>query len=328
MDSKRRSSALPIFVALSVILFASSVTAQIQVNSTSPSAAPQGTVKLNVTISGTGFENGDTVQWLVSGTTNAGGVTVNSTSFNNSSQLTANITIADNAVVGGYDVVVTNTNGRTGKGTDKFTVNPMAVVSTLYSADPNGSAVTVQGDNLSGPAVYLNTPESCTLAPPKIAKTCIIMSLLPNDWYLRLKSDSGRTIYLNFVALDGPDESALDGYYLGAAVTTRCFDANNSRIDIPIVVAPGTSYSRCSLRVNFTSNGISYTYAMGPTYNGTGWSTVTCTVGIGSCTEWTITPTPESTGPNPNVANLYSVTKQGSTLIGTYKMSFNVLLTQ
>src|SRR5574337_1880202 len=80
MDSKRRSSALPIFVALSVILFASSVTAQIQVNSTSPSAAPQGTVKLNVTISGTGFENGDTVQWLVSGTTNAGGVTVNSTS--------------------------------------------------------------------------------------------------------------------------------------------------------------------------------------------------------------------------------------------------------
>jgi FG-GAP-like repeat len=97
-------------------------TAQIQVDSTNPGAAPQGTTNLNVTITGSGFQKGAKAQWFLSGTTNPGGVTVNSTAFNRSSQLTANITIASDAVVSGFDVVVKNTNGRTGKGTDLFAV--------------------------------------------------------------------------------------------------------------------------------------------------------------------------------------------------------------
>ena len=326
MKSNRYSSAWLFILLLVIAAGVLPVAAQIQVDSTNPPAAPQGTVNLNVVISGSGFESGATAQWLVSGTSSSGGVTVNSTSFNNSSQLTANITIADNAVVGGYDVLVTNSNGRTGKGTDRFTVNPMAVNSTVYSTDNTGTPVTVQGDNPSGVSLYQNTPETCSLAPPKVQKSCIIMSLLPNDWYLRLNSDSGRTVYVKFVALKGPDESALDGYYPGSAITTRCFDASNRRMDIPVVVAPGTSYNRCSLRVNFTANGIGYAYVMGPTYAGTGWSTVTCTSGVGSCIELAITPTPGNLGPNPNVADLYSFTKKGSTLIGTYYMTFNILL--
>jgi len=96
--------------------------AQIQVNSTNPAAAPQGTTNLNVTISGSGFKKGAKAQWFVTGTTNPGGVTVNSTTFNGSSTLTANITIASDATISGFDVVVTNTDGRTGKGTDRFAV--------------------------------------------------------------------------------------------------------------------------------------------------------------------------------------------------------------
>jgi hypothetical protein len=53
---------------------------------------------------------------------NPGGVTVNSTTFNGSGQLTANLTIASGAVISGYDVAVTNADGRTGKGTDLFAV--------------------------------------------------------------------------------------------------------------------------------------------------------------------------------------------------------------
>ena len=97
--------------------------AQIQVSSANPSAAAQGTINLNVTVSGNGFKKGAKAQWFVSGTTNPGGVTVNSTTFNGSTQLTANITVSSSAVLSGYDIQVMNSDGRTGVGTELFTVN-------------------------------------------------------------------------------------------------------------------------------------------------------------------------------------------------------------
>jgi hypothetical protein len=100
----------------------SSAGAQVQVTSTNPNTAAQGTMNLNVNISGSGFKKGARAQWFVTGTTNPGGVTVNSTTFNGANTLTANITIASDASVSGFDIVVTNTDGRTGKGTDLFAV--------------------------------------------------------------------------------------------------------------------------------------------------------------------------------------------------------------
>src|SRR6266705_227715 len=122
MKSKRCWFVLLVLAGAVNFLSAVSAIAQIQVNSSSPSAAPQGTVNLNITVNGSGFKRGAKAQWFVTGTTNPGGVTVNSTTFNGSSTLTANITIASNATLSGFDVVVTNTDGRTGKGTDLFAV--------------------------------------------------------------------------------------------------------------------------------------------------------------------------------------------------------------
>src|SRR2546427_8042592 len=121
MKSKRYSLAF-ILVGLFTVLGTLPASAQIQVDSANPTAAPQGTINLDVTISGNGFKKGAKAQWFVTGTTNPGGVTVNSTTFNGSSSMTANITIASNATLSGFDVVVTNTDGRTGKGTDLFAV--------------------------------------------------------------------------------------------------------------------------------------------------------------------------------------------------------------
>src|ERR1700746_2341850 len=73
--------------------------AQVAVSSASPNNAPQGTSGLNVADNGTGFEKGAKATWLVTGTTDTGGVTVNSTTFLNSDQLVANITVAGNATV-------------------------------------------------------------------------------------------------------------------------------------------------------------------------------------------------------------------------------------
>jgi hypothetical protein len=143
--------------ALAILLCAPIVTtAQIQVTSANPSAAPQGSTSLNVTVTGNGFKKGIKAQWFVTGTTNPGGVTVNSTAFNNSGQLTANITIASGAVISGYDIAVTNADGRTGKGTDKFAVTSngtpigcyttgtpsgFTLVAQLNPVQPNGAAL-------------------------------------------------------------------------------------------------------------------------------------------------------------------------------------------
>lgn len=97
--------------------------AQITVTAANPNSAAQGTVNLNVVINGSGFKSGAKAKWFLTGTTNPGGVTVNSTAFNNPGQLTANITVAADATIGNFDIQVTNTNGRTGKGTELFAVN-------------------------------------------------------------------------------------------------------------------------------------------------------------------------------------------------------------
>ncbi len=156
MNAKRHSSPLLMFAVLFTGLAISPASAQIEVTSTNPSAAPQGTVNLNVTVSGSGFKRGATAAWYVSGTTNPGGVTVNSTTVNGSSKITANITVASDAITSGFDVVVTNTDGRTGKGTDAFTVttkgtpigcsttgtaNGFSLVSVLNPVQSNGAAL-------------------------------------------------------------------------------------------------------------------------------------------------------------------------------------------
>lgn len=159
MKSKRRSFLVAVLLFATVLALLPAA-AQIQVNSTSPAAAPQGTTNLNVTISGSGFKKGAKAQWFVTGTTNPGGVTVNSTAFNGSSSLTANITIASGATLSGFDVLVANTDGRTGKGTDLFTVtqpgtpigcsttgtpNGFSLVTELNPAQANGTALITTG---------------------------------------------------------------------------------------------------------------------------------------------------------------------------------------
>jgi len=160
MRYKRCSSVFFFVLALFAGVSALPTTAQIQVDSANPGAAPQGTINLDVAITGNGFQKGAKAQWFVTGTTNPGGVTVNSTTFKGSTQLTANITVAPDAVISGFDIVVTNANGRTGKGTDKFAVtlkgtpigcttsgtpSGFTLVTQLNPVQPNGAALITTG---------------------------------------------------------------------------------------------------------------------------------------------------------------------------------------
>jgi len=96
--------------------------AQVQVNSANPNSAAQGTINLDVAVGGSGFKKGAHSQFFLTGTTNPGGITVNSTAFVNANQLTANISVASTANIASFDIQVRNADGRTGKGTGLFSV--------------------------------------------------------------------------------------------------------------------------------------------------------------------------------------------------------------
>jgi uncharacterized delta-60 repeat protein len=95
---------------------------QIQVNAADPPVAEQGTLSLDVKVTGKGFKNGAQAKWFVTGTTNPGGVTVNSTTFVSSTELRATITVVDTAEIANFDIQVLNSDGRGGKGTELFRV--------------------------------------------------------------------------------------------------------------------------------------------------------------------------------------------------------------
>jgi uncharacterized delta-60 repeat protein len=102
----------------------SSAQGQIQVTAANPASGAQGTLNLNVKVTGKGFKNGAKAKWLVSGSSDTGGVTVNSTTFVSSTEVTANITVAETATIANFDIQVTNSDGRGGKGTELFAVTP------------------------------------------------------------------------------------------------------------------------------------------------------------------------------------------------------------
>jgi len=107
---------------LSIDTNVSNAQGQIQVTASDPMAAEQGTINLNVKVTGKGFKNGAKAKWFVTGSTDTGGVTVNSTTFVSSTEVTANITVDDAAAVSNFDIQVTNADGRGGKGTELFKV--------------------------------------------------------------------------------------------------------------------------------------------------------------------------------------------------------------
>lgn len=96
--------------------------AQVAVTSAVPSSAPQGTISLDVTVNGNGFDNSAEVSFLVTGTTNPGGITVKNVSVRGSKKLVVTIDVTDTAVIEKFDIEVTLSGGRKGKGTSLFAV--------------------------------------------------------------------------------------------------------------------------------------------------------------------------------------------------------------
>ena len=91
------------------------------VSSASPAWANQGTVHLNVTINGSGFDAGSNARWYLNGVP-YGKIVVNSTSYVSAKQLVANVSVASDADIDDYDIVVTTSGLKQGIGSDLFVV--------------------------------------------------------------------------------------------------------------------------------------------------------------------------------------------------------------
>src|SRR5262245_26665538 len=94
----------------------------IQVTAADPSSTTQGTLSLDVTVSGSGFDSSAAVAFLVTGTSNPGGITVKRVTVTGPKKLIATIDVADAAIVANFDIQVTQSGGRKGKGTSLFAV--------------------------------------------------------------------------------------------------------------------------------------------------------------------------------------------------------------
>jgi hypothetical protein len=202
-------------LGITLVFEVNSAKAQISVTSAMPNSADQGTINLNVTVGGKGFKAGAKAQWFVSGTTNPGGVTVNSTAFVNASTLTANITVSNTASVGNFDIVVKNTDGRTGKGSELFAVQtppgqctdvPLQLIVVPQTPGQGG----VSGDGLS---IYSNANDPAfnggTLYKDGVGGVYVKFQLCngTNDFVLNLRGSSPvRYLNLDFsVQLASPD---------------------------------------------------------------------------------------------------------------------------
>ncbi len=162
-------------IVLCLLLATGSLTpaaAQIQVNSADPNTAPQATVNLNVIVKGKGFKKGAVAKWQVTGTEDPGGVTVNSTTFVSATELVANIDVAETAVISLYDITVRNSDGRTGKGTELFSVTqkgngqqaacsfPAPTLTSTASCTTAGQAGCLDTTFGSGGSVFVDTGNS------------------------------------------------------------------------------------------------------------------------------------------------------------------------
>ena len=120
--------------------------AQVKVTAANPSSAYQDTIALDVVVSGSGFDPSAKVQYLVTGTTNPGGITVRNVRFNSSKELVTTIDVAATADLASFDILVTLSSGRKGKGTTLFTVKAKSTNPESYDCENLG---TLPGDNNS-----------------------------------------------------------------------------------------------------------------------------------------------------------------------------------
>jgi len=178
------------------------------------------------------------------------------------------------------------------------------VTVTVYDTDATGARTHIGSDdsNGSGFAVYSNVQDSS-----------LVTDVFNGKVFLNLYSQSLRTLYIN---ADDPVPGSPSGpapgqYWQDVEFYISCYDSTGAQVPLENITA---SSGNCRVGVDFYSAGEKYKLDMGPvqpaTGPATGWAYVQCNSSSGGqCVNWTVTP--NLSGPNPTVANLYYYAKGG-----------------
>jgi uncharacterized membrane protein len=110
------------------------------VASTDPPAASRDTT-LDVRVLGSGFDDGSRAEFALNGLVDPAKIQTNTTRFVSTGELVANITIAKDATVDLYDVIVTTRGGKKGIGAEKFFVSAAIDLGTLGGSTASTYAV-------------------------------------------------------------------------------------------------------------------------------------------------------------------------------------------
>ncbi len=334
---------MAVLLALSAFLWsgnASPLLAQnIQVTAANPNSAAEGTVNLNVIVSGSGFKRGAVAKWFETGTTNPGDVTVNLTAFDSSSQLTANITVSTAGFTGSYDIVVQNADGRTGKGTGLFAVTKS--VGTTSCTSFNVTAILNDTDNNNAPFQYQSDglgPYTTFKVKRNSVNTVIDSSC---GWSLDTTASTSRGIRVTLAyPYSSPSQPPpfTSATLVKGRINTHCStNPANNGIDLGTMTSVNQKLI-CPINVAFYApNGVWYNTGDNP-YNwpGATMAQVTCTgASSGQCNQWTIVPDPSTSVPNPLTGQYSSIGElilppcvgcDGGTGIGLYFFSYSFLI--
>jgi len=180
------------------------------------------------------------------------------------------------------------------------------VTSTIASADSSGGPLLLQSD----------TGEPYTA----IDNIASFVGGGTGEYELDLSQQTTRKVNLDFNVLTGtPNIWSWSGSY-EATIFSRCYSDSSGNSLVSLLTLPkGASYNYCSLRINFSYNGGSYSFVMAPPAElpssapMTSLALVKCN-GVASdnnCSNWTITP-------NGTSADLIESTRRGSVVVGSY----------
>ncbi len=199
--------------------------AQISVTAADPPTGEQGSLNLSVIIKGKGFKNGAKAKWFKTGTTDPAGVNVKSTQFVSSAQLVATIDIADAAAIADFDIVVQNTDGRTGKGTELF-----SVTQKIESGELSAQFRDAAGDMIRSDGLGEYTSNRIT---PSYPNDVVLLS----SGSLSMRIQKNRQVVFEFA-------NALRDYLVGSQVQCRVYAPVGVPpvyfyVDAPAVSVPG-----------------------------------------------------------------------------------------
>jgi hypothetical protein len=161
---------------------------EVQVNSANPSSAEQGTVDLDVEISGSGFDRSADVKFFPTGTSDPGGINVKKVKVRGSKKIIATIDVDPEAVVDDFDIEISLLRGRRGRGTTLFSVKKK-------STDKTTTELIVFTGDLQG---WAHVEGCCPNAGPNPLYTLTLTKDLVDD------SVPPRTVY--------PADTHIDGY--------------------------------------------------------------------------------------------------------------------